>query len=420
LSSGRKHIVIVGGGIIGSCAAYHLLQAGAKVILIEAATRGGATSGAGAGFVSHWSAGMIPMGEAGYQCQDYGIDFYRCLAERAGEEGHDIGFRPNGSLMLALTEQGRETFVRPVLESPFAPRQMQDLDRAEIAALALGLIEPTQVHSAAYNPHGIQFDTTLGLQFLVQEIIRVGGEYHEQTRLIDIEERGNSVLLTTDKGQIEADGVVLAAGAWNGTIVKLLGWHLPMLKVLATRVTTQVLNLPSTIPTVQCRELRLWLRETFGALMWGTGGHYYPFHRLDEPWIEPGQPHIKRLMQKMVDEDQSRLEQVFPPLRGAQVAAWAQGVPCYTPDRNLLLGVVPGTRHIVLAGGDNETGVTHGPALGRLASEILLERPTMVDITNFRLERFAQAAFLTEADVEAAMPSWTAAGDKEFLEHKHV
>jgi len=417
-----KHIVVVGGGIIGSCAAWHLLQAGVRVTVLDAIRLAGATSGAGAGFVSHWSAGMIPMGEEGYQLQQYGLDFYRRLAAR----GQDIGLRANGTLMMALTQEGRETFVLPVLESPHAPKDMQELKPQEIAVKTQGLVDTDKVHCAAYNPHGIQFDTTLGLKLLVREIVGMGGDYHEQTPVIDIWEHNNSVFIETRQGKIiEADGALLAAGAWNGDLTKRFGWHLPMLRVLATRVTTNGRGLSANLPTIQCRELRLWLRETFGAIMWGTGGHYHPLHRLnknilDKKKFEPGQPHVQTLMQKMVDEDHRRLEEFFPPLRGAQVASWAQGVPCYTPDRNPYLGFIPTTNHIVLAGGDNETGVTHGPGLGRLASEILLGRQTMVETANFRLDRFAQEQFLNEADVENALPAWSGKGERAFLEHENV
>ena len=87
-----KHIVVVGGGIIGCSTAYHLLRQGVKkVTLVEAGEPGSATTSAGAGFVSHWSAGMIPLGEEGFQLQQYGLDFYHMLHEL----GTEIGYRPN-------------------------------------------------------------------------------------------------------------------------------------------------------------------------------------------------------------------------------------------------------------------------------------------------------------------------------------
>ena len=98
-------------------------------------------------------------------------------------------------------------------------------------------------------------------------------------------------------------------------------------------------------------------------------------------------------MRETFEQESAELETVFPPLRGAELASWAQGVPCYTPDNALMVGKVPGHDNIVVVGGDNESGVTHGPGLGRLASELALDR-------------FDPAAFKSEADVEAAMPAW--------------
>ena len=408
-----KRIVVVGGGIIGCSAAYHLLKAGVKnVTLLEAVEPGKATTGAGAGFVSHWSAGMIPVGEEGLKLQQYGLDFYRMLHELGRME---IGYRPNGTLIMALTEQGREDFVAPVLNSPYAPKEMQDLDARQIGEKMGGLVDPARVHSGAYNPHGIQVDTTLAMRVLVGEIERLGGVVKSGVRVTSISDESGRVKLETSGGAVEADGVVIAAGAWNNEVLASLGWQLPMLRVVATRVVTDDRGLPSTLPTIQCRELRLWLRETFGAIMWGTGSHYTPLHRLGQQDVEPGQPHDAALMQSMVNQQMEKLQQVFPPLRGSKVASWAQGVPCYTPDVGLFIDHVPGCENVVVVGGDNESGVSHGPGLGKLASEILLGTERFVDPTRFRVDRYARDAFASEADVEASMPAWSARhGAKRF------
>ncbi|MDX8533919.1 FAD-binding oxidoreductase [Mesorhizobium sp. VK25A] len=404
-ATNSKHIVVVGGGIIGCSTAYHLLKSGVKTVtLVEATEPGAATTSAGAGFVSHWSAGMIPAGEEGLRLQQYGLDFYRMLSEL----GTEIGYRPNGTLIMALTPQGREDFVMPVLSSPYAPKEMQDLNAAQIGEKMGGLVDPAKVHSGAYNPHGIQVDTKLALGVLVNEIKKLGGVVRDRTKVRKINDIGGKVTLETDRDVIEADGVVVAAGAWNNEVLASLDWHLPLLRVLATRVVTDDRGLPSALPTIQCRELRLWLRETFGAIMWGTGSHYTPMHRLEESEPEPGQPHNRELMQSMVDHQMEKLQEVFPPLRGSKVANWSQGIPCYTPDVGLMVGHVPGHANIVVVGGDNETGVSHGPGLGRLATEILLDAPRFVDPARFRIDRYARDAFPSEVDVEASMPAWSA------------
>ncbi|MBZ9995095.1 FAD-binding oxidoreductase [Mesorhizobium sp. BH1-1-4] len=401
----NRHIVVIGGGIIGCSAAFHLLKSGVRqVTVIDAGQPGAATTGAGAGFVSHWSAGMIPLGAEGFQLQQYGLDFYR----RLHEVGVEIGYRPNGTLIMALTEDGRERFVRPVLESAYAPPEMQDLNAAEIGQKMQGLIDPSRVHSAAYNPHGIQVDTSLAMKVLIGQIGELGGIFRNATRVTAIHDAGDRVTIETDQGRIEANAAIAAAGAWNNQVISGLGWRLPLLRVVATRIVTDNRGLASTIPTVQCRELRLWLRETFGAVMWGTGRHYKPLYKTGDSEIEPGQPHNMELMRETFDEELAELQAIFPPLRGSKVASWAQGVPCYTPDNGLVVGKVPGSANVVVAGGDNESGVTHGPGLGRLASELVLGQQPFVAPARFRVERYASDAFKSEAEVEAAMPAWGA------------
>lgn len=403
--SSNRHVAVIGGGIIGCSAAFHLLRSGVrKVTIIDAAQPGAATTAAGAGFVSHWSAGMIPLGEEGFQLQQYGLDFYR----RLHEAGVEIGYRPNGTLIMALTEDGRERFVRPVLDSPYAPPEMQDLNAAQIGQKMQGLIDPARVHSAAYNPHGIQLDTSLAMKVLTGQIGGLGGVFRNETRVTAIHDAGDRVTIETDQGRIEADGVIVAAGAWNNQVIAGLGWQLPLLRVIATRIVTDDRGLPSTIPTVQCRELRLWLRETFGAVMWGTGRHYHPLYKTADSDIEPGQPHNLKLMQETSDQELAELQTIFPPLRGSKIASWAQGVPCYTPDSGLVVGKVPGSANVVIAGGDNESGVTHGPGLGRLACELALGQTPFVSPERFRVDRYASDAFKSEAEVEAAMPAWGA------------
>lgn len=404
----NRHIAVIGGGIIGCSAAVHLLRSGVRqVTIIDAGQPGAATTGAGAGFVSHWSAGMIPLGEEGFQLQQYGLDFYR----RLHEVGVEIGYRPNGTLIMALTEDGRERFVRPVLDSPYAPPEMQDLNAVQIGQKMEGLIDPARVHSAAYNPHGIQLDTTLAMKVLTGQIGELGGVFRNGTRVTAIQDAGDRVTIETDQGSIEADGAIVAAGAWNNQVIAGLGWQLPLLRVVATRIVTDNRGLPSTIPTVQCRELRLWLREAFGAVMWGTGRHYQPLYKTADSDIEPGQPHNLELMQATSEQELAELQTIFPPLRGSKIASWAQGVPCYTPDNSLVVGKVPGSDNVVIAGGDNESGVTHGPGLGRLACELALGQTPFVSPGRFRVDRYASDAFKSEAEVEAAMPAWGARHD---------
>lgn len=73
-----------------------------------------------------------------------------------------------------------------------------------------------------------------------------------------------------------------------------------------------------------------------------------------------------------------------------------------------MVGAIPNHPHIVVAAGDNESGVTHGPGLGRLSAELALGLKPFVPPERFRADRFARDAYRNEAEIEKALPAWGA------------
>lgn len=398
------HVAVVGAGIAGCAAAFHLLRSGVrKVTVIDPQQPGGSTTSAGAGFVSHWSAGMIEMGAEGFALQQYGLDFYRNLADL----GTEIGYRARGTLMLSLTREGHEQHVRPVLESPHAPKEMQALDPAGIERLTQGLVDTSRLYSAAYNPLGIQLETGKAIAVLADVIREMGAELKIGSAVATVEENAGGVRLTLADGEVvEADAAILTGGAWNNALLRGLGWQLPLLRVVATRILTDDRGLGGVAPTIQCRELGLWLRESFGAVLWGTAKGYRPYYQLlDDASAEPPTGHqaFPELLEELHTHQSEVLDGYFPPLVGSTVKEWVQGIACYTPDNALLVGRVPGSSRVVVAGGDNESGVTHGPGMGRLAAEIATGRAPITNPHRFRLDRFSPADFPDEAAVAKAL-----------------
>src|ERR1700679_1248563 len=241
-SGASPRVVVIGAGILGCSAAFHLLNAGVRQVrLIDAVRAGGGTSGAGAGFVSHWSAGFLEQfGEEGIVLQQYGLDFYRKLGART-----DIGYRQNGTLQLALTAEGFERFARPVLDSPYAPPGMSRLSADEVGVRMAGLVDSTAVHSAVLNPHGIQVETGLATAALADQVRELGGTLHFDAPVLGLQERGSGVQISTEKEEFEAELVILAAGAWNNELLAMIGWRMPLYRMLATRIVTDDRGLPS-------------------------------------------------------------------------------------------------------------------------------------------------------------------------------
>ena len=93
--SRRAHVAIVGGGILGCAAAWHLARAGARdVLVLERDDLNGATTSQAAGLVGQLRTSSLKSAIVGQTLEDIA-----CLEA----DGLVSGFRRTGSLRLALT-----------------------------------------------------------------------------------------------------------------------------------------------------------------------------------------------------------------------------------------------------------------------------------------------------------------------------
>jgi glycine/D-amino acid oxidase-like deaminating enzyme len=82
------------------------------------------------------------------------------------------------------------------------------------------------------------------------------------------------------------------------------------------------------------------------------------------------------------------LADVIPALAGARVRERASGLPTWTPDGRHILGFAPGIEGYVVLAGCNESCVTHGPGLARIAAELVTTGACEADISAYRVDRF--------------------------------
>lgn len=400
-------VLVVGAGVLGTSLAHHLLLRGAgRVTVLEARTPAAATSGAGAGFVGLWAAGYADfLTDTDLQLEQYGIDFYRRLAERHP----DIECKANGNLYLATTEPGWSKWVGPVLEHPLAPTGTRELTPREVGTITGGVVSPGSVVGGALHPGGIQISAGRATRALAASVRQLGGEIRENTPVRGLILSDGAVIgVLTDDGPIRARRVVLACGAWTNKLLRPLGHSLPLLRVVATRVVSPPSGVPDTMPTVMVPDLYgLWLRAHRSGLTWGNGDGYSPAYELDDAVGTESRPHYPELVDRLRDRLLPGLRELVP-AHDLRIDWWLQGIPCMTPDRGFLAGAVPDVPGLYVLGGDNEAGVTHGPGLGRLMAELVDgegEGPEWLDASPYRLDRFAPDHFPTERNVADAMPA---------------
>jgi glycine/D-amino acid oxidase-like deaminating enzyme len=398
-------VAVVGGGVLGCSAALHLKLCGCDgVILLERDRIGGGTSSAGAGLLARWSAGFVPAwGEQELALETYGLDFYRALSE----VGNELGYRENGILFLGSARPSGPKSLRPL--TSHGVEGLGALAPSEVEELTEGFVRGAGIAGGVFDPRAAQLSAGAAARALARRFVRLGGANLEHEPVASIRRRGGGFVLGTGAGTVTCQKLVVAAGGWTNAILRSFDTWLPVVPLVATRLTTKGLQVPSTLPAIQfCDGHRLYAREDDGPLAWGCsyeGEPRYAFVERDVP------TRLDRLPRACVAEMQQaaqHLADALPGLSSAGVARAAHGAVCFSPDLKPLIGELSSAPGVYVLTGDNYAGVTHAPGAGRLLAELVTDTKDLsVDPNPYRPERFDDE-YRNGAEVVAGM-RWTAA-----------
>ncbi len=403
MSGHHAPICVIGAGIVGASAAFHLVEAGARnVVVVDAGEPLSGTTPAGAGFVARFGADHNRrLGSCTIPLQDYGLAFYR----RLHDAGVDLEFAHNGNVVLALTPTALDTLAAGIVEHPDAAPGTRRLDAGQVEELMLGAVDPAAVAGGVYMPEAVQLTTALAQQELLTRLHEADVEVHWGTPVAGVETANGVVTgVDTASGTISASTVVIAAGAWNSVLLASVDRRLPLIPMVATRSVSEPAGLSPHMPTTQCPERQLWLRELGGAFSWGGGFAYRLLSALRAEGLEfgYGRP-VSRSLLDAQEAEQEKIAELFPALSGLSSVETIQGVPVYTVDGGLYIGAVPGIDGLWALAGDSESGITHGPGMGKLLAQLIVGETPFTDPRPFRLDRVDPAIYPDEASMVAAM-----------------
>jgi sarcosine oxidase subunit beta len=377
-------VVVAGGGILGASLALHLAQRGAgRVALLEREPAlGTQTTHAGAGFVGYWA------GELEAELARYGIAFYERLQ---AEDREDLGVRHVGLLFPALSESGVEMLRQEeAREREFAEVELLD---ADVTCALSPLLARGAVYGGLFQPDGRQVPTRRVIAALARRLSEAGVEVRTGVGAVRVLTTGGRVsgVQTTD-GAIAAPTFVNAAGARARALAARDGIDVAAVPLLESRVLTR--PLPEVAAHDRLPMLLFFERDLFyartedGGLLLGAIarrlGAAERVELADPPRSAELPVHAaaghERLARQLAD--------VIPALAHARTRERASGLPTWTPDGRHILGPAPGLEGYYVLTGCNESGVTHGPGLARLAAELIVDGRTDADISAYRVDRF--------------------------------
>jgi len=208
----NKRVVVIGAGIVGASLAYHLAGRGAKVILVEAEDIASGVTGRSFAWINTAHDGPDPIASLrGTAIQEY---------RRLETELPGLKVRWTGALSYG-------TNPSEALHASGHPPSATQLSRSQILDLEPNLKHPPQ--QAMYAAEEGALDAVQATQALIAGAQAHGAQVLTQTRVFGFTTQGARVTgVTTARGRIEADVVVLAAGTGIKQLTELLNLPLPI------------------------------------------------------------------------------------------------------------------------------------------------------------------------------------------------
>ncbi len=206
--------IIVGGGICGLGIGWQLAKAGHPVTVLERGKAGTGATWAAAGMLAP-SVEAEPSEEALLRLGLAGLDMWpRYAAELASASGIEVGYRSEGTIMVALDRDDAEK-----LRFQYEFQQGLGLDTTWLTGHAAREREPylaREVTSAIFSPRDHQVDNRKVAMALRIAFQRAGGTLREHTEVEEVVTESGSVrgVRLMDE-ELRDDCVVIAAGAWS-------------------------------------------------------------------------------------------------------------------------------------------------------------------------------------------------------------
>ncbi|HLZ27405.1 MAG TPA: FAD-dependent oxidoreductase [Chloroflexota bacterium] len=389
-------VLVIGGGVVGCAAAYHLAQRKVEVLLVERGDLNREASGANAGSLhiqihaAHFRVQYLEHPRAAERADFFRasnrlfVEAARVWSQLETELQTDLGVRIGGGLMVAESAAELAVVEAKVRYEHTVGLPTRVVSTAEMLALAPAL-SPALL-GASYCPNEGFANPLLVAPAFMRRARACGARLKLRTRVEGIEPglRDRRFLVRTSAGPILARRIVVAAGAQTRQLCRLVGLDLPILThpimVMSTEkrpaVLSQLIQHAGTRP--------LTLRQTqYGTFVIGGG---WPASEI------PGQARFS-VERQSIAANAAVAAEVLPALRAVRLTrAWA-GMTTTVARKNRvgLLGEdrQRGDLYVVVASG---LGFTLGPVLGRLMAEQVADGGTSLPMEPFGLEHAWPAA----------------------------
>jgi 4-methylaminobutanoate oxidase (formaldehyde-forming) len=375
--------VIVGGGVGGTSIAYHLARLGwDDVVLVE---RNQLTSGST--FHSAGLVGQLRGSVSLTKMMMYSVELYREIAP---------GWIECGGIRLASSEERMEELRRQAGWAKTFGLPLELISAAEAREL-FPLMSTEGVLGAAWLPTDGYLDPSQ-LTLALAEGAREGGAgIFTGARVVGIDsERGRVTRVRTERGDIECEVAVIAAGMFSAEVGRLAGVRIPVQPMSHEYIVTQPFrerDPANPLPTLRDPDLLVYFREEGGGLVMGgyerrSAAAFLPRGDTGFDAIPPD------FNGRLLEDEWDRFEEIVvnsrrrvPRMEDVRVTRMINGPEGFTPDNEFCLGETE-IGGLFVAAGFCAHGLAGAGGIGKAMAEWIAEGEPSLDLWHMDVRRF--------------------------------
>jgi sarcosine oxidase subunit beta len=360
-------VVVIGAGVNGCCAAYHLAREGYKVAVVEKGIIAGEASGRNAGGVRQNGRSRTELPVA--------MNAIGQWMRFRDEFGGEFEYVQKGNLVVGYTDKQHQDMAKDAQRQRDQGLEIEHItDKKVIRELVPALTDQAIcVNYVASDGKAQPFKATW---FVAKLAKQHGATFHTFTEVTKLVREGDAISgVETTRGLIPTRSVIAASGPWTISLLKDIGVKLPML-VRRTQACVTA-PMPHFIdPWITSGTI--WVHQTVsGNVMIGGGGPWEPLSFTKESSLLSLQRFSRRAQQVLSGLMTARL------LRG-----WG-GCLDVTPDFQLIVDKIKGVEGLVVSVGTCGHGFALGPAVGQACAEMATGRKPSVPVEGLSVDRFA-------------------------------
>ncbi|WP_339916299.1 FAD-dependent oxidoreductase [Yeosuana marina] len=377
--------IVIGGGTIGSATAWHLAKSGLKkVVLIERNTIGSGNTSKAASLMTlvRTKEELIPLIQ----------ETYKNIEEVEALTGESTGKNNVGTLHIASSNESVAN-----LDKITSIANKHHIKNKDITANEVQNKVPWMDTSSIIKASFMEDDSFVDAYLLANTFAKAakikGATIMQNTEVLELLSEDNEIKgVKTTKGTIMSPVVIDAAGLWSNLLSLQLNIPIPMAPVRSIYWITETIEslFPKNHPMLVMPDAMAYSRPENGALLFGLREENSPHFHPNELNPEPNSDFLgpKEDAWDIIENYGKDFIKYFPKFEDIGIKNCITGISTYTPDGYYTIGSFPNFKGFFAATGCAGAGVAGSGGIGRLVTEMVLNKPLYASSEVFKIDRF--------------------------------